>query len=63
MHTNEPTREKVGNGEAFAIVGFYFTSHRVAPASAPTIRLWIVLQQGQRILKLNWLMAQCEIPS
>ena len=55
-------REKEGNGKAFAIVGWYFTNHRVAHASAPYIRLLIVLQQDQLNLKLKCLMAQCEIP-
>ncbi len=36
---NEPVREQVGNGKAYAIVGWYFTNQRVVPASAPTIRL------------------------
>ena len=39
MHKNEHVREKVGNRKVDAIVGWFFTNHRVVPASAPTIRL------------------------
>ena len=39
MHKNEHVRGKVGNGKADAIVGWYFTNHRVVPAPAETIRL------------------------
>ena len=63
MHKNELVREKAGNGKAFAIVGWYFTNHMVAHASALTIRLWIVLKQDQWNLNFDCLMAQCEIPS
>ena len=47
MHKNALLREKVDSEKAFVIVGWYSMNHRVAPASAPNIRLLIVEQQDQ----------------
>ncbi len=47
MHINALLRDKVDTGKAFVIVGWYSMNHRVAPASAPNIRLLIVVQQDQ----------------